>query len=97
VNSIVIFATFLISIPAMVIPTTRGWLKFHGYLVVICAIFTMVIGLSIWFETLKTRKNLSNIWNMQPNTTQSLLQQRVRSPFVVGSEAGTGMKNTDGK
>jgi len=75
-NSVLVFFTFLVSIPAMVMPMTRGWLKFHGYLVVVCAIFSMVIGLSIWFETLKTRKNLSNIWNGLPSTTQSLLQQR---------------------
>jgi hypothetical protein len=75
-NAGLIFFTFLVSVPAMVMPMTRGWLKFHGYLTVICAIFTLVIGLSIWFETLKTRKNLSNIWNAQPQSTQSLLQQK---------------------
>jgi len=75
-NAVLIFFTFLMSVPAMVMPMTRGWLKFHGYLVVICALFTMIIGLTIWFDTLKTRKNLSNIWNAQPNTTQSLLQQK---------------------
>jgi hypothetical protein len=75
-NAVLIFFTFLVSVPAMVMPMTRGWLKFHGYLTVICAIFTLVIGLSIWFETLKTRKNLSNIWNAQPQSTQSLLQQK---------------------
>jgi hypothetical protein len=61
----------------MVMPMTRGWLKFHGYLVVISALFTMIIGLTIWFDTLKTRSNLSNIWNQQPASTQSLLQQKV--------------------
>ena len=80
-SSVLVFFTFLVSVPAMVAPMTRGWLKFHGYLVVVCAIFTMLIGLTIWFDTLKTRQNLSDIWNVQPNTTQSLLQQRVRPPF----------------
>jgi hypothetical protein len=64
----------------MVMPMTRGFLKFHGYLVVVSALFTMIIGLTIWFETLKTRSNLSNIWNLQPASTQSLLQQKVASP-----------------
>ncbi len=58
-------------------PMTRGWLKFHAYLTVVCALFTMIIGLTIWFETLKTRKNLASIWVLQPATTQSLLQQKV--------------------
>jgi protein-S-isoprenylcysteine O-methyltransferase Ste14 len=79
-NSVLVFFTFLVSVPAMVAPMTRGWLKFHGYLVVVCAIFTMLIGLTIWFDTLKTRQNLSDIWNVQPSTTQSLLQQRVCPP-----------------
>ena len=91
-NAVLIFFTFLMSVPAMVMPMTRGWLKFHGYLVVICALFTMIIGLTIWFDTLKTRKNLSNIWNAQPNTTQSLLQQKVHllSPItgIIHGENG---------
>jgi hypothetical protein len=61
----------------MVMPMTRGWLKFHGYMTVVCALFTMAIGLTIWFETLKTRKNLSIVYAAQPLTTQSLIQQKV--------------------
>jgi hypothetical protein len=81
-NAIVVFVTFLISVPAMVMPMTRGWLKLHGYMTVVCAMFTMIIGLTIWFDTLKTRTNLSIVWNTQPNSTQSLLQQEVRRNWV---------------
>jgi len=93
-NAVMVFFTFLVSVPAIVMPMTRGWLKFHGYLTVICAIFTMIIGLSIWFDTLKTRRNLSTIWIAQPASTQSLLQQAFNCcgyanstspPFVVDS------------
>jgi len=76
-NAVIVFITFLISIPAMVMPMTRGWLKFHGYMTVVCALYTMILGLTIWFETLKTRKNLSQVWLAQPATSQSLLQQEV--------------------
>ena len=79
-NAILIFITFLIAVPGIIIPTTRGWLKLHGFMVVVCAMFTLVIGLDIWFETLKTRDNLSQIWNQQPSSVQSLLQQEVRPP-----------------
>jgi len=91
-NAILVFFTFLVSVPAMVIPSSRGWLKFHGYLAVVCALYTMVLGLSIWFETLKTRKNLDVVWNTQPASTQSLIQQELKCcgyanstspPFVV--------------
>ncbi|KAL2076203.1 hypothetical protein VTL71DRAFT_1146 [Oculimacula yallundae] len=74
-NAILVFVTFLLTVPAIVMPMTRGWLKLSGYLMVVCAFFTMVIGLDIWFETLKTRENLFIIWNKQPSTTQSLIQQ----------------------
>ena len=78
-NAVMIFVTFLISVPAIIMPMTRGWLKLHGYMVVVCALFTLVLGLDIWFDTLKTRSNLNVIWNKQPNSTQSLLQQEVRT------------------
>jgi protein-S-isoprenylcysteine O-methyltransferase Ste14 len=76
-NAVLIFVTFLVSVPAMVMPMTRGWLKLHGYMVVVCAVFTLILGLSIWFETLKTRSRLGTIWNNQPAATQSLIQQEV--------------------
>jgi hypothetical protein len=64
-------------------PTSRGWLKIHGYMVVVCMVFTLVIGLDIWFETLKTRENLSQLWNRQPNSVQSLLQQEVSPSYLL--------------
>jgi len=91
-NAVMVFFTFLMTVPAIVMPMTRGWLKFAGYLIVVCGVFTMVIGLDIWFETLKSRKNLSEIWNAQSSSTQSLLQQKfdccgyansTSPPFVV--------------
>jgi len=92
VNSVLVFVTFLMTVPAMVMPMTRGWLKFSGYLTVVSALFTLILGLDIWFQTLKSRKNLSDIWNVQPASTQSLLQQvfdccgyanSTSPPFVV--------------
>lgn len=82
-NAVMVFITFLMTVPAIVMPMTRGWLKFAGYLTVICGFYTMVIGLDIWFETLKSRKNLSEIWNVQTPATQSLLQQKVRLKYCT--------------
>jgi hypothetical protein len=76
VNAIFVFGTFLISLPALALPMNRGWLKLQGWLVVTCALFTLILGLFIWFDTLQTRKNLDVIWGMQSQTVQSLLQQR---------------------
>jgi hypothetical protein len=77
-DAVVVFITFAISIPAMVMPTARSWLKLHGYMTVICALFTMVVGLVIWLETLRARENLLPVWEKLPGTTQSLIQQQVR-------------------
>lgn len=93
-NAVLVFVTFLTSVPAIVLPMTRGWLKLHGYMVLVCALYTMILGLSIWFETLKLRSNLFKVWNNQPAATQSLIQQEFKCcgymnstspPFVVDS------------
>ncbi|KAB8294780.1 hypothetical protein EYC80_006742 [Monilinia laxa] len=57
--------------------TTRGWLKLHGYMVVISGIFTLVIGLDIWFGTLRSKESLLDTWNKQSVTVQSLLQEEL--------------------
>jgi hypothetical protein len=77
-NAVLVFVTFLVSIPAMVLPMTRGWLKFHGYMTVVCALFTMILGLLVWFETLQTRGRLATIFTNSPALTQSLIQQEAR-------------------
>jgi len=76
-NAVLVFVTFLFSVPAMVMPMTRGWLKLQGYLTCICALFTMILGLTVWYQTLKTRENLHGVWNTQSTATQSLLQQKL--------------------
>jgi hypothetical protein len=77
VNAILVFFTFLVSLPAMAMPMNRGWLKLQGWLVVVCSFFTLILGLFIWYDTLQTRKNLSIIWGLQSPAVQGLLQQRV--------------------
>lgn len=78
VNAIFVFATFLLSLPALAMPMSRGWLKLQAWLVVVCAVFTLVIGLFIWFDTLEVRKNLGVVWGSMSPTIQDLMQQRVR-------------------
>lgn len=78
VNAGFVIFTFLLSVPAILLPDNRRWLKVHGWMVVVCALFTLVLGLEIWFHTLKTRAYLNVIWNEQPAQIQSWLQQSVR-------------------
>ncbi|KAI9716808.1 MAG: hypothetical protein M1812_005148 [Candelaria pacifica] len=77
VNAAFIFAAFLLSLPALALPTTRGWLKAHGWFVFISAVLTLIIGLDIWYHTLKTRANLNDMWDQQAADVKSLLQAEV--------------------
>ena len=97
-NAVFVFATFLLTVPGIVMRKSRGWLKISGYLVVLCALFTMIIGLTLWFDTLKTRRNLSDIWDQQDVSVQSLLQTKFNCcgyanstspPFVVDNTCPT--------
>jgi len=78
-NAIFVFVTFLVSLPALAMPMSRTWLKLQAWLTVCCSIFTLVLGLFIWFHTLKTRSNLSTVWGQQTSSVQDLLQTRVRT------------------
>jgi hypothetical protein len=78
VNSIFVFATFVMSIPGMIVPDSRFWLKLQGWMMLVCAIFTLVLGVIVWVETLETRAELGTVWGQQTTAMQSLLQQRVR-------------------
>ncbi|KAI9787900.1 MAG: phospholipid scramblase 1 [Peltula sp. TS41687] len=75
-NGGLVFFAFLISLPALALQFTRGWLKAYGWLVIASTIFTLVIGLSIWFSTLRTRSQLQTYWAEESSETQSLLQRR---------------------
>ena len=92
VNAVFMFVTFLVSLPALALPTNRGWLRLQGFMTVFCALFTLVLGLFIWFDTLQTGKNLNRVWGGLSTDIQSLLQQRFQCcgytdsqtpPFIV--------------
>ncbi|EOA90928.1 uncharacterized protein SETTUDRAFT_25026 [Exserohilum turcica Et28A] len=76
VNAIFVFVTFLLSLPALFLPNNRGWLRIMGWLVVVCATFTLGLGVAIWVETLGTRSNLNVLWGAETPLIQSLLQQK---------------------
>lgn len=75
-NGSLVFVAFLVSVPGLVIQTNRGWLKAFGWMIIVSAVFTLSLGLDIWFSTLKTRSNLRSVWAAESPETQSLLQQR---------------------
>lgn len=76
-NGALVGATFVSALPSFALSTSRGWLRAHAWLVVVCAIFTLVLGLDIWVQTLKLRANLGQTWNLNTPQVQSLLQRKV--------------------
>lgn len=74
VNAAIMISSFLISIPALFRKQNLVLLKVHAWVVVVCATFTLVIGLDIWFATLQTHANLEPMWNKQSTFVQSMLQ-----------------------
>ncbi|EXJ80021.1 hypothetical protein A1O3_08307 [Capronia epimyces CBS 606.96] len=75
-NSVVMFVTFLLSVPSFFLKSNRTFLKLHVGGVIIAALMTLGIGLAIWFSTLEIHKNLAPIWNKQPASTVSMLQAK---------------------
>ncbi|KAF8537609.1 hypothetical protein BDD12DRAFT_887278 [Trichophaea hybrida] len=75
-NGILVVTTFVVSLPAFALPTSRTWLKIHSWGVVMCLLFTLVLGLNEWIQTLTTRANLQVVWGKQSQETQSMLQQK---------------------
>lgn len=82
VNAIIVFATFTLTLPSMIMRESRLWLQLQGWMVIVSGVFTLVLGLVIWVETLRTRAELNTVWGQQTTAVQSLLQQRVSTTFV---------------
>lgn len=74
INSGLMFFAFLISLPAIFRKRSIFLLQLHAWLIVAAALFTLGIGLEIWFSTLQARRNLAPVWNRQTTFVQSMLQ-----------------------
>jgi len=94
VNAVFVFITFAVSIPGVLMRENRAWLRVHSYLLIVCSLITLVLGLDIWFSTLKTRSNLDTAWGQLSSSDQSELQQQfqccgylnpINPPFVTDS------------
>ena len=77
-NAALILLTFMVSLPGLILPRNRTWFTVHGWLVMLCGITTLVLGLDIWFKTLQTRSNVGDIWRGQADADLSLIQRKVK-------------------
>ncbi|KAK2075202.1 hypothetical protein P8C59_009349 [Phyllachora maydis] len=73
VNAIFVFATFLVTLPGIITPA-RGWTTVGIWMTTICSVFSTVLGLYIWVQTLRTKEDFASIWAAQPFEIQDLMQ-----------------------
>jgi hypothetical protein len=92
VNAIIVFITFLATIPGIIMPT-RGWLKVSGYMITVCAGFSMIIGLYIWILTLKTKEDFSRLWVTQTSQVQDLMETKFQCCGYFNSTAPAFVTN----
>jgi len=86
----------VLAIPALVMPTSRGWLYTHGWAVTGACVALLVLGLRIWFVTLTEQSNILDAWvATSPNTLADLEEQfnccgywnSTSPPFVLSANA----------
>jgi hypothetical protein len=76
VVAVVMFITFVLSLPALIMKTNRSFLQWHAWGIVLSALMTLGIGLTIWFQTLETHKNLKPLWENETPEVRSMLQAK---------------------
>ncbi|KAK6354891.1 phospholipid scramblase 1 [Orbilia brochopaga] len=76
VNGIISAATFLLSLPALALPMSLVWLRIHGWFVMICAVYSLVLGVLVWVDTLTERAAMFQAWKDIGPSVQTLLQER---------------------
>ncbi|KAJ4298568.1 hypothetical protein N0V88_003598 [Collariella sp. IMI 366227] len=83
VNAVFIFATFLVTLPGLA-TSSRKWLKLAGYMSVVCALYTMVLGLILWLQTLKIRGDFAPLFAAQSDEVKSLMQTTAAAAVMRG-------------
>ncbi|PNP60092.1 hypothetical protein THARTR1_00116 [Trichoderma harzianum] len=73
VNAVFVLATFVFTIPAMAL-VKRNLLKISGYMITVCGVFTLAVGLYLWIMTLRLKETFEPIYAAQDSSIQSLLQ-----------------------
>lgn len=76
-NAGFIFFTFLLTLPGLLMQSTRGWLKLAGYAVTLCGVFTMCVGVYLWVMTLKIGEDLEGVYGELDMDLQELVQTSV--------------------
>ncbi|KAF5017261.1 hypothetical protein F66182_10832 [Fusarium sp. NRRL 66182] len=93
VNAVFVLVTFAVTLPGLVMPT-RSFLKVSGYMVTVCGIFTMCVGVFLWVMTLKIRAQFFDIYIAQEPEVQSLIQNSFQCCGYFNSTAPAFVMDT---
>lgn len=77
VNGAFILATFFFMLPGLM-SNSRGWLKSGGYMITVCGLFTLCVGVYLWVMTLRIKEDFFSTYLAQDPNVQSLIQTSVR-------------------
>ena len=77
-NAALVFVTALVAVPGVINSKDRKILRLHSWMIIVCGGVSLVVGLVIWFFTLKTRSNLLAIYENQTPTVHSALQSHLQ-------------------
>ncbi|KAK0390894.1 hypothetical protein NLU13_0397 [Sarocladium strictum] len=83
-NGAFIIVTFVASLPGLLMPM-RGWLKASGYMITVCGLFTLCIGVYLWIMTLNMRENFFSVYVDQDPSVQDLIQTRFECCGYINS------------
>lgn len=76
-NGAFVIVAFVASLPGLLMPM-RGWLKASGYMITVCGLFTLCVGVYLWVMTLNLRDNFFDTYLDQEPEVHDLIQTRVR-------------------
>lgn len=75
-NGAFIIVAFVASLPGLLMPM-RGWLKASGYMITVCGLFTLCVGVYLWVMTLNLGDNFFDTYLDQEPAVHDLIQTRV--------------------
>lgn len=84
VNGAFIMATTAFTVLGLMSPA-RGLLKAAGYMVTVCGLFTLCLGVYMWIMTLRLKDGFFPTYIEQDGAVQSLMQQSVSLPHLLPS------------
>lgn len=84
VNGAFVIASFVATLPGLLMPTTRSWLKAAMYFITFCGLFSLVLGVDLWLQTLKIGNNFANVYVDLDTDQQDLIQTSVRLFILLG-------------